>query len=339
MSAPARTMRAALVTAYEGPDALVVREVDEPPYDADAVRISVRAAGVTFPDLLVTRGLYQVKPELPFAPGLEVAGVVLDAPAGSAFRPGDRVAAFLTFGGFAEVVSVDPAHVVPLPDGTDFVTGAALVVNHCTAHFALGRRGGLRPGQTVLVHGAAGGLGTAAVQVARAGGARVIAVASSDAKAELARRCGADEVVSPDGFREAVRTLTGGHGVDLVVDPVGGDRFTDSVRSLAPEGRLLVLGFASGDIATVRTNRLLLGNSGVLGVAWAEYVRLNPGHLAEQWAQMLPYIVSGEFRPVVQATCSLTDVADTLRAVEKRTALGKFVVDLGEGRHGEPRPA
>lgn len=328
MSESARTMRAALVTAYEGPDALMVGDIDEPRHDAGAVRISVRAAGITFPDLLATRGLYQVKPPLPFAPGLEVAGVVLDAPDGSGFTAGDRVAAFLTFGGLAEVASVDPAHVVALPGEIDFVEGAALVVNHCTAHFALDRRGGLQPGQTVLVHGAAGGLGTASVQVARAWGAKVIAVASTDAKAQLARDCGAHEVVSPDGFLDAVRELTGGRGVDIVVDPVGGDRVTDSLRSLAPEGRLLVLGFASGDIATVRTNRLLLGNTGVVGVAWAEYVRLHPGYFAEQWAELLPHIASGRLRPVVRTTYPLADTADALRAIEARTALGKLVIDL-----------
>ncbi|MPY59058.1 NADPH:quinone oxidoreductase family protein [Streptomyces spongiae] len=321
-------MRAALVTAYEGPAALVVREVGEPEHDADAVRISVHAAGITFPDLLATRGLYQVKPPLPFAPGLEVAGIVLDAPDGSAFAPGDRVAAFLTFGGLAEVVSVDPAHVVPLPDEVGFVDGAALVVNHLTAHFALTKRGELRPGQTVLVHGAAGGLGTASVQVARACGAEVIAVASSDVKARLARDCGAHEVVSPGGFLDAVRRLTGGRGVDIVVDPVGGDRVTDSLRALAPEGRLLVLGFASGEIASVRTNRLLLGNSGVLGVAWAEYVRLRPAYFAEQWADLLPRIVSGQLQPMVRTTYPLAEAADALRAIETRTAIGKLVIDL-----------
>ncbi|MFJ9627366.1 NADPH:quinone oxidoreductase family protein [Streptomyces sp. NPDC101175] len=328
MSTPGRTMRAALITAYDGPDALVVREIDEPAHDTAAVRVAVRAAGITFPDLLATRGLYQVKPPLPFAPGLEVAGVVLDAPDGSGFGAGDRVAAFLTFGGLAEVVSVDPAHVVPLPDGIGFVEGAALVVNHLTAHFALTRRGGLVPGGTVLVHGAAGGLGTASVQIARAWGAEVIAVASSEEKARLARDCGAHQVVAPDGFLDAVRGLTGGRGVDIVVDPVGGDRVTDSLRALAPEGRLLVLGFASGDIASVRTNRLLLGNSGVLGVAWAEYVRQRPGYLAEQWTQLLPRIAGGRLWPVVRGTYPLAGTADALRAIETRSALGKLVVDL-----------
>ena len=222
-------MRALQVSALDGPDAVVPAEVPVPA-PGDGVLIDVHAAGVAFPDLLQTRGLYQRRPELPFVPGMEAAGTVRAAPAGSGLRPGDRVAAFTRDGAFAEV-TVAPAHLTfALPDALDFAEGAALVLNTHTAAFALVTRGRLQAGETVLVHGAAGGVGTAALQVARGLGARTIAVVSSDEKADVARRAGADDVVRSDGaWLDEVRG-----GVDLVVDPVGGDRFTDSLRSLRP---------------------------------------------------------------------------------------------------------
>ena len=262
-------MRAAQVTRLEGPDAVEVTEVPEPA--ARGVVVDVAAAGVCFPDVLLTRGEYQMRPDPPFVPGSEVAGRVRSAPPGSGFAEGDRVAAFPVLGGFAEVVATDPAMVFPLPDSTTYEQGAALPMNYLTCHFALRERGGLRAGETVLVHGAAGGVGTAAVQLSRAWGARVVAVVSSDDKAQVARSAGAHEVVAADGFRDAVAELTAGHGVDVVVDPVGGDRFTDSLRSLAPGGRLLVVGFTAGSIPEVRVNRLLLGNISVVGVGWGAW--------------------------------------------------------------------
>ena len=247
-------MRAAQITTLDGPSAISVVDVPEPDADGRVV-IDVHVAGVTFPEVLLSRGEYQVKPELPFVPGSEVAGTVRSAPAGSGLRAGQRVAAFPGFGGFAEVAAADPGFVFPLPDGVSFEQGAALPMNYLTMHFALARRGRLQAGETVLVHGAAGGLGTAGIQLAKAYGARVLAVVSSEAKGETARAAGADEVVLAEGFRERVKELTGGRGVDLVADPVGGDRFTDSLRSLAREGRLLVLGFTGGGIPTVKVNR------------------------------------------------------------------------------------
>ena len=246
-----------------------VVDVPEPP--EGAVLIEVAAAGVCYPDVLLTRGQYQVTPDLPFVPGSEVAGRVRSAPVGSGFARGDRVAAFPFLGGFAEVVSADPAAVFPLPEGVTYDQGAALPMNYLTCHFALRERGRLREGETVLVHGAAGGIGTAAVQLAAAWGARVVAVVSSEGKAQVARDAGAHDVVPAEGFRDAVRDLTSGRGVDVVVDPVGGDRFTDSLRSLAPGGRLLVIGFTAGSIPEVRVNRLLLGNLSVVGVGWGAW--------------------------------------------------------------------
>ena len=239
--------------------------VDLPEPTGDGVVIDVAAAGVCFPDVLLTRGQYQITPDLPFVPGSEVAGVVRSAAVSSGFAAGDRVAAFPFLGGFAEVVEADAAMVFPLPDEVTFEQGAALPMNYLTCHFALRERGGLREGETVLVHGAAGGIGTAAVQLAAAWGARVIAVVSSADKGEVARAAGAHEVVLAEGFRDAVAGLTNRRGVDVVVDPVGGDRFTDSLRSLAPGGRLLVIGFTAGSIPEVKVNRLLLGNISVVG--------------------------------------------------------------------------
>lgn len=322
------TMRSTLIEAFDGPASVRTATVPEPAPDPGLVRIDVHAAGVTFPDVLATRGAYQVKPPLPFAPGLEVAGTVRHAPEGSTLRPGDRVAAFLLFGGYAEVVDADPASVIQLPDSVSFVDGAALLVNHFTAHFALLRRGQLRAGQTVLVHGAAGGVGTAAIQVARAWGATVVAVTSSDEKADAATACGAHHTVRPEGFKDRARELTDGRGVDLVVDPVGGDRFTDSLRSLAPEGKVLVIGFAAGDIPTVHTNRLLLGNIGVEGVAWAEFVRHAPHLVQEQWAELAPLAADGTLRPVIDRTVPLEQAAEALELLEGRRVVGKVVLQV-----------
>src|SRR6476619_6621414 len=222
-------MRAARITSLEGPTAVTVEDVPEPTLEAGDVLVDVYEAGVSFPDVLMSRGLYQMRPNLPFVPGAECAGVVREAGEGTAFRPGDRVAAFPVLGAFAETVAVPEAMVFTLPDAVSFETGAALPMNYLTVHFALTRRGQLERGETVLVHGAAGGIGTAAVQMARAMDARVLAVVSTADKVETARRAGAHHVVMADGFLAAAREVTDGRGVDVVVDPVGGDRFTDSL--------------------------------------------------------------------------------------------------------------
>jgi len=318
-------MRAAQVTSLDGPSAVKVVEADEPAAD-DQVLIDVHAAGVSFPDVLQTRGRYQIKPDLPFVPGSEVAGVVRAAPDGAAVRPGDRVAAFPGLGGFAEVVAADPELVFPLPDEVSFAAGAALPMNYLTVHFALVRRGGLQAGETVLVHGAAGGVGTAAVQLAAAVGARVIAVTSSPEKADVARAAGADETVAADGFLARVKELTGGEGVDVVVDPVGGDRFTDSLRSLRTEGRLLVVGFTGGDIPTVRVNRLLLNNIAVVGVGWGAFWTPRRDYPREQWAELLPLLRAGRITPPIGGLHPLDDAAAALAEIDERRATGKIVL-------------
>ncbi|MFA9432226.1 NADPH:quinone oxidoreductase family protein [Egicoccus sp. AB-alg2] len=321
-------MRAVQVTSLDGPDAVEVNDIDEPGAADRRVVVDVHAAGVTFPDVLVTRGQYQVKPPLPFVPGSEVAGVVREAPEGAAVRPGDRVAAFPGFGGFAETVAVDPRLVFPLPDELPFAAGAGLPMNYLTVHFALVRRGALQPGETVLVHGAAGGVGTAAIQLAKALGARVVAVVSSDAKTAVAREAGADQTVPADGFKEAVADLTDGRGVDVVVDPVGGDRFTDSLRSLATEGRVLVIGFTGGEIPTVKVNRLLLNNIAVVGVGWGAYWLREPDYPQQQWAELSPHVESGALRPVLGSSYPLEHVVEALRELDERRAQGKLVLEV-----------
>ncbi len=319
-------MRAAQVVRLVGPSGIEVGEVGEPVGD-DRVVIEVHAAGVTFPDLLQTRGEYQFKPALPFTPGSQVAGVVRRAPADSGVSPGQRVVALCGLGGFAELAAASPANVFALPDNVDAAAGAALLVNTLTAEFALHRRARLQPGETVLVHGAAGGVGTASIQVAKALGARVIAVTSTAGKAAVARRLGADEAIPVEGFKDAARALTGGRGVDVVLDPVGGERFTDSLRSLAPEGRVLVVGFAAGEIPTVKVNRLLLGNTSVVGVAWGEYSFTHPGFLAEQWQRITPHLASGAIAPPVGAVYALAETAEALAELDGRRALGNVVID------------
>jgi NADPH2:quinone reductase len=320
-------VRAVQVVRLDGPAAVEVRDVPEPERRRDQVLVEVRAAGVNFPDVLQTKGLYQYKPDLPFTLGSEVTGVVRDAPDGSPLRAGDRVAAFASTGAFAEVAAVQADHVLPLPDEVSFAKGACLPMNYLTAHFALLVRGHLRKGQTVLVHGAAGGVGTACVQLAAALGARVVAVVSTEEKAAAARAVGAHETVLAEGFRDAVKELTGGAGVDLVVDPVGGDRFTDSLRSLAPEGRLLVVGFTGGDIPTVRVNRLLLNNIDVVGVGWGAFALARPGYLAGQWADLEPHLRSGALDPLMSATFPLERAAEALARIDERQVTGKVVLE------------
>jgi NADPH2:quinone reductase len=319
-------MRAAQIQELTGPDALRVSEIDEPKPSSDQVLIEVAAAGVAFPDLLLSRGLYQLKPPPPFVPGSEVAGTVVSAPDNSGFTPGDRVAALTLLNGFAERAVAPLPAVYRLPDDVSFAEGAALPMNYLTVQFAFDRRAGLREGEWVLVHGAAGGVGTAALQFVKWRGAHSIAVVSSEEKIAVAKAAGADEVVMADGFRDSVRDLTAGRGVDVVLDPVGGDRFTDSLRCLAPEGRLLVVGFTAGEIPTVKVNRLLLNNIAVVGVSWGTFALATPGYLVEQWQALAPGIAAGALRPPVAAEIPMSRGSDALHMLDQRQALGKIVL-------------
>jgi NADPH:quinone reductase len=319
-------MRAVRITSLDGPGAVTIEDVDEPQAGPGQVLVDVHVAGVSFPDLLMSKGLYQLRPDLPFTPGSECAGVVREAPEGSEFRPGDRVAAFPILGAFAETVAVPSEFVFPLPDSVSFRVGAALPMNYLTVHFALLRRGGLRAGETVLVHGAAGGIGTAAIQLAKALGARVIAVVSTQEKGAVARAAGADEAVLAEGFLQSVKELTDGRGVDVVVDPVGGDRFTDSLRSLAVEGRLLVIGFTGGEIPTVRVNRLLLNNISVVGVGWGAFWSLDKAFIRSQWDELLPMLEQGLINPLLGTDHALTDASAALVELDERRATGKVTL-------------
>ncbi|MFV8053244.1 NADPH:quinone oxidoreductase family protein [Mycobacterium sp. 48b] len=322
-------MRAAQITRLDGPDAVRVAEVEEPSSDG-AVVIDVHAAGVAFPDTLLTRGLYQYKPDLPFTPGAEVAGVVRSAPADAHVRAGDRVLGLtMLSGGMAEVVALPAERVFALPDAVSFEAGAGILFNDLTVQFALRTRGRLAEGETVLVHGAAGGIGTSALRLAPAlGASRTIAVVSTEEKAEIARAAGASDVVLADGFRDAVKELTGGRGVDVVLDPVGGDRFTDSLRSLAVGGRLLVVGFTGGEIPTVKVNRLLLNNVDVIGAGWGAWTFSHPGYLQEQWAELQPLLASGAVAAPQPEVYPLERAAQAIASLENRSAKGKVVLKL-----------
>jgi NADPH2:quinone reductase len=327
---PQETMRAVRLLRIEGPEALAVEDVPVPE-SAGVVLIDVHAAGVMFADLLVTRGKYQIKQEPPFTPGAEVAGVVRSAPANSGFAPGDRVAAMPASGGWAEVAVAPPHMTFAIPDGMTFDQAAAMPVNYQTSYFGLIWRGQLQPGETVLVHGAAGGVGTAAVQIARAAGARVIAVAQGEQKLAVARDAGAHDCIDADAdWLAEARRFTAGRGVDVVYDPVGGDRFTDSVRSMAPGGRLLVVGFASGTIPTVAVNRLLLHNTAVVGVAWPEYARVDPSMPHQVAAGLAEMWETGAIRPLVSSRYPMERAADALRELDERSAIGKIVLVVRE---------
>src|SRR6478752_8001695 len=318
-------MRAVQVVQPTGPADVVVNEVPEPTPQPGEVLVEVHSVGISFPDLLLSKGEYQLKPEPPFTLGVDFAGVVVSGPEG--FTPGQRVAGVAGYGNAADRVASPADTTFALPDSLSFDEGAALPMNYLTAQFALAERGGLRAGETVLVHGAAGGVGTATIQVAKGYGARTIAVVSTDEKAAVAKRAGADETVLVDGFRDAALALTEGRGVDVVVDVVGGDLFTDSLRVLAPQGRLLVVGFAAGQgIPQVKVNRLLLNNVDVRGVGWGAYAMVRPGYMQEQWAALVPMMESGVVRPPIGATYDLEDFGRALSDMEARRTLGKSVV-------------
>ncbi len=320
-------MRSVQVVRPVGPRGVEVVDVPEPEASGK-VLVDVHALGVSWPDLLLTRGEYQLKPEVPFQLGVDFAGVVRSAPEGCGFAAGDRVACCLPYGGGADVVALDPESVFPLPDAVEFTAAAAIPMNYLTAQFALATRAQLRRGETVLVHGAAGGVGTATIQVAKGYGARTIGVVSTEEKAEVARAAGADETVLVDGFLPAVKELTGGAGVDVVVDVVGGDLMLDSLRALAPLGRLLVVGFTAGAIPEVRVNRLLLNNIDVRGVGWGAYAMVRPGFMRAQWEELVPMMTSGVIDPPVGAVYPVEDVARALLEMADRKVLGKTVLTL-----------
>jgi NADPH:quinone reductase len=327
-------VKAIQIVDLSGPEsALRFADVPEPdgahPLTPDqGVHIEVHAAGVSFPELLQTRGQYQLKPPLPFVPGSEVGGIVRSAPAGATVKEGDRVAAFCGLGGFAEMAVAPAFFTFPLPPALDFAQGAGLILNYHTAYFALAMRGRLKAGETVLVHGAAGGVGTAALQVAMGLQARTIAVVSTDEKQQIAEQAGADHVVRSDGaWKDEAKEISGG-GVDVVLDPVGGDRFTDSLRSLRENGRVIVVGFTGGSIPEVRVNRLLLNNTEIVGAGWGHWAMSHPEGTLEIGAALHELIEAGVVRPIVGQRFGLEHAAEALQLLDQRQAIGKVVLDV-----------
>ena len=320
----------ALLCRELGPvDGLETGERESPRPGSGELRIAVRACGINFADVLIVQGLYQERPVLPFSPGMEVSGIVEELGEGVAgFRPGDRVAALCGNGGLAEEVLAPAAGTVHISDAMDFESAAALPVASGTAHVGLSHRAALRSGEVLLVHGAAGGVGLAAVEIGKLMGATVIATAGSDAKLELASRRGADHVINyrEGGFRERVKALTGGRGADVIFDPVGGAVFEESLRCINWEGRLLVVGFASGTIPKAPANLLLVKNCAVVGLYWGAYLRREPAVLMGAWKTLLDWHDAGRLRPHVSGVYPLERAVEALSAVAHRRSTGKVVV-------------
>jgi NADPH:quinone reductase len=322
-------MKALVAQELSGPSGLKYADIEDAADVGgdDSVVVDVGAAGVSFPDLLLLRGEYQLRLEPPFIPGMEVAGIVRSAPYESEFKLGQRVTALAMLGGWAEQVVVPAASVRPTPDDIDDAEAVALLGNYQTMYFELARRGALRPGETVLVLGSAGGVGTAAIQIAKALGARVIAMVHRLHAAEFVESLGADVVLPlTDGWLEAVKEHTGGQGVDLVVDPIGGEAFDDAIRALATEGRLLVVGLAAGGIPTVKVNRLLLRNVAVIGVGYGEYVNRRPGSQSVFEFGVAELVKAG-LRPPPPIRFPLSEGRAALQTLADGGVLGKVVLE------------
>ena len=312
-----------------GVDSLQWQDLPTPAPQAGQALVSVKAASLNFPDILIVQNKYQFKPALPFVPGSEFAGLVeAVGPGVSHVKPGDRVATVAGTGGFGSHALVPAEKLVPLPDGMSFEHGAAFLMTYGTTQHALLDRGALQPGETVLVLGAAGGVGTAAVQIAKAAGARVIAAASSAEKCQLCRDIGADDTInySTENLREALKAKTGGKGPDLVYDPVGGDLAEPVFRSIAWRGRYLVVGFAGGGIPALPLNLMLLKGASVVGVFWGDFVRREPQAFARDIEQLSQWYAEGKVRPVMDQTLPIADLMAAYARMAARQVIGKLVL-------------
>jgi NADPH:quinone reductase len=325
-------MRAVRCHQWGIPDVLRLDEFESPGLRPEQVRIRVHAAGINFADTLMVAGKYQVKPPFPFTPGLEVAGEVIEVGAAVPnVRPRQRVLAVLRRGGgYADEATVDAAAVVPIPDAMDFVTAAAFPVAYGTSHFALTHRGGLKPGETMLVLGAAGGVGLTAVEIGKHLGARVIAAAGGPDKLAVARQHGADEVIDyrSESIRDRVRDLTGGLGADVVYDPVGGDAFDQALRAVNWEARMLVIGFASGRIQSVPANLILVKNISVIGVVWGAQAERDPVLVSRNLAELLRWWEAGRLKPLVAKTFPLAEAGAAMQALLSRRHAGRIVLEV-----------
>lgn len=327
-------MRAWVVESISDQGDMALRDLPEPAVSGDRCLIRVEAAGVNFLDTLMIRGRYQVKPPLPFTPGVEVAGVVAARGPDSPFQLGDRLCAMIDHGGFAEMAVVPPVAAQRLPDDFPLREAVALPIIYPTAHLALRHRAGLKAGETVLVHAGAGGVGSAAIQLARHWGARVIATAGGAEKAAICRELGADIVIDYNNgpLVDSLREATGGRGVDVVVDPVGGQVTVDSLRCLAWGGRLVIVGFAGGSIPELPANRLLLKNAAAMGVYWGDYRRHHPDLIGPLFEELFELRRSGAIRPLVRDVFPLAEAPAALEALGSRRTVGKVVLVPGEAR-------
>ena len=331
-----KRVRAWVVRQLGGPELMELETFDAPPPTEGLVRIAVEAAAVNFFDSLQIAGSYQVKPELPFVPGVEVAGTVVAAPSGSAFAPGERVLARLgqqgmLQGGYSELAETLPELTVRIPDSMPVDEAAAFFVNYQTGWFGLMRRARLQPGEIVLVHAGAGGVGSAAIQLAKAAGAKVVATAGTPEKVALCRELGADLAIdySKEDFVEAVKTFTGGRGADVVYDPVGGDVFDKSTKCIAFEGRIVVVGFTSGRIPEARANHVLVKNYAVVGLHWGLYQRMAPDLITAATTELFDLYGQGKIRPHVSARFPLAEARAALGEVIGRRSTGKVVLLAG----------
>ncbi len=324
-------MRAVICRELTGYQNLHLEEVASPDLKPGTVKIAVRAAGINFSDTLITKGQYQIKPDLPFSPGFEVAGEVIAVGDGAErHQVGDKVIGITDFGGFAEETLIPETQVFPMTDGLDFGVAASFPVAYGTSHLALKLKANLKEGETLVVHGAAGGVGLTAVEIGKRLGARVIATAGGVKKLEIAKAHGADELIDykSENIRERVKALTDGVGADVIYDPVGGDTFAASLRAIAPGGRILIVGFASGDVPQIPANILLVKNVSTIGLNWGAYKTLDPEMMAASMAELMGWFAEGSLNPHISHRYALEDFAEALDMFTSRKATGKIILEL-----------
>lgn len=324
-------MKAVLCKAFGPADTLVIEDTSSPHIKKNEVLLDVHAAGINFPDTLIIEGKYQFKPPFPFSPGGEAAGVISAVGENvSHLNVGDRVMALTGWGSCAEQIAVPAYNILPMPDAMDFTTAAAFSMTYGTAMHALKQRGALQAGETLLVLGASGGVGLAAIEIGKAMGARVIAAASSAEKLEVARQAGADELINyqDEDVRERLKTLTKGQGVDVIIDPVGGDMSETVLRSIAWNGRMLVIGFASGTIPSLPANLPLLKGAAVIGVFWGSFAQRQPQDNVANFQQLFAWFAEGKLKPLVSQTFALEDTAQAINTLAARKAVGKLVIKV-----------
>ena len=322
-------MKAAMCVEWGPPERLLIGDMPKPEPKAGEIRIKVAAAGVNYPDALIVQKKYQLQPPLPFVPGTEVAGTIDAVGEGvPALKPGDRVVAMTGLGGFAEYVCVAAANAAALPPGISDEVAAAFTLTYATSHHALFDRGSLKAGETLLVLGAAGGVGLAAIELGKAAGARVLAAASTDEKLAVCHAHGADALINYSivDLREAIKTLTDGKGADVIYDPVGGAYTEAALRAIAWRGRLLVVGFANGEIPKIAANLLLLKGASAIGVFWGEFARREPKANQIMMAQLAGWLAQGKLKPHVSQVLPIERTAEALRSLLERRVVGKWVI-------------